>query len=65
MEGYFSKGQSPQWAVVPLEQEEECEMFREYLHICLNPIIKHYYQFIVISRLNTGLILCIAACYYL
>jgi hypothetical protein len=23
MEGYCSKGQSPQWAVVPVEEEEE------------------------------------------
>jgi hypothetical protein len=23
MEGYFSTGQSPQWAVVPMEEEEE------------------------------------------
>jgi hypothetical protein len=23
MEGYFSTGQSPQWAVVPVEEEEE------------------------------------------
>jgi hypothetical protein len=23
MEGYFSTGQSPQWAVVPIEEEEE------------------------------------------
>ena len=23
MEGHFSTGQSPQWAVVPLEEEEE------------------------------------------
>jgi hypothetical protein len=22
MEGYFSTGQSPQWAVVPMEEEE-------------------------------------------
>jgi len=25
MEGYFSAGQSPQWAVVPMEEEEEGE----------------------------------------
>ena len=25
MEGHFSKGQSPQWAVVPMEEEEEEE----------------------------------------
>jgi hypothetical protein len=25
MEGYFSTGQSPQWAVVPVEEEEEEE----------------------------------------
>jgi hypothetical protein len=24
MEGSFSTGQSPQWAVVPVEEEEEC-----------------------------------------
>jgi hypothetical protein len=23
MEGYFSTGQSPQWAIVPVEEEEE------------------------------------------
>jgi hypothetical protein len=23
MEGYFSTGQNPQWAVVPVEEEEE------------------------------------------
>jgi hypothetical protein len=26
MEGYFSTGQSPQWAVVPMEEEEEEEV---------------------------------------
>jgi hypothetical protein len=25
MEGYCSRGQSPQWAVVPVEEEEEEE----------------------------------------
>jgi len=25
MEGYCSRGQSPQWAVVPMEEEEEEE----------------------------------------
>jgi len=24
MEGHCSTGQSPQWAVVPMEEEEEC-----------------------------------------
>jgi hypothetical protein len=24
IEGYCSTGQSPQWAVVPVEEEEEC-----------------------------------------
>jgi hypothetical protein len=24
MDGSFSTGQSPQWAVVPVEEEEEC-----------------------------------------
>jgi len=26
MEGHFSTGQSPQWAVVPMEEEEEEEL---------------------------------------
>jgi len=26
MEGYCSTGQSPQWAVVPMEEEEEEEL---------------------------------------
>jgi len=26
MEGYFSTGQSPKWAVVPMEEEEEEEI---------------------------------------
>jgi len=26
MEGHFSTGQSPQWAVVPMEEEEEEEV---------------------------------------
>jgi len=25
MEGHCSTGQSPQWAVVPMEEEEECK----------------------------------------
>ena len=30
MEGQFSTDQSPQWAVVPMEEEEEAHVSREY-----------------------------------
>jgi hypothetical protein len=33
MEGYFSRGQSPQWAVVPVEEEEEEEEIYIYHHL--------------------------------
>jgi hypothetical protein len=33
MEGYCSTGQSPQRAVVPLEEEEEEEVFYIYIYI--------------------------------
>jgi len=29
MKGYFSTGQSPQWAVVPMEEEEEYIYYTE------------------------------------
>jgi hypothetical protein len=36
MEGYCSTGQSPQWAVVPVEEEEEEEV---YVDVCYD---SHY-----------------------
>jgi len=30
MEGHFSTGQSPQWAVVPMEKEEEEKKKNDY-----------------------------------
>jgi hypothetical protein len=30
MEGYCSTGQSPQWAVVPMEAEEEAKLIRSF-----------------------------------
>ena len=32
MEGHCSTGQSPQWAVVPMEEEEEAIKSRPQLH---------------------------------
>jgi hypothetical protein len=36
MEGYCSTGQSPQWAVAPTEEEEECYMPSCTLYSCIN-----------------------------
>ena len=33
MEGHSSTGQSPQWAVVPMEEEEETEAYKTHSHI--------------------------------
>jgi len=35
MEGHCSTGQSPQWAVVPMENEEEEEEEEEQQHLTL------------------------------
>jgi len=32
MEGHFSTGQSPQWAVVPMEEDEEEEYVKKQQH---------------------------------
>jgi len=31
MEGHCSTGQSPQWAVVPMEEEEEEEVYKLFM----------------------------------
>ena len=36
MEGHCSTGQSPQWAVVPMEEEEENEEDLIYILITIN-----------------------------
>jgi hypothetical protein len=35
MEGNFSTGQSPQWTVVPMEEEEEEFMYRGVMYSCV------------------------------
>jgi len=34
MEGYYSTGQSPQWAVVPMEEEEDIYIYI-YIYVCV------------------------------
>jgi len=36
MEGHCSTSQSPQWAVVPMEEDEEEEEFWDVTPCCLN-----------------------------
>jgi len=40
MEGHFSTGQSPKWAVVPMEEEEEEEEEEDTLKISLFCFLK-------------------------
>jgi len=48
MEGHCSTGQSPQWAVVPMEEEEDYGMWREE-KMTLNVIFRPLKTFMVIE----------------
>ena len=49
MEGHCSTGQGPQWAVVPMEEEEEEECFSKWLFLF---VISHVYYLCTGSFLN-------------
>ena len=41
MEGHCSTGQSPQWAVVPMEEEVICKI---YLFFCFNVVRRENFE---------------------
>jgi len=64
MEGHCSTGQSPQWAVAPMEEEEEEYMCTHkyiyiYMYVCLFVCIMYVCMYV-----RTYVCLCVCVCMY-
>jgi hypothetical protein len=52
MEGYFSTGQCPQWAVVPVEEEDIYIYIyiQMYIHTCIHTYIHKYIHTVILTN---------------